>query len=77
MRRVDSSVTPTKKQEHAARPQAMTAQQYLLSQAEHCRRSAADSGDPFVAEELKRLADEFEKRARLSAEREDTTPRAA
>jgi hypothetical protein len=43
----------------------MTAQQYLLSQAEHCRRTAADSNDPFVAEELKRLAAEFERRARL------------
>ena len=42
----------------------MTAQQYLLSQAEHCRRTAADSSDPFVADELKRLAAEFERRAR-------------
>ena len=43
----------------------MTAQQYLLSQAEHCRRTAADSTDPFVSEELKGLAAEFERRARL------------
>jgi hypothetical protein len=43
----------------------MTAQQYLLSQAEHCRRTAADSSDPFVSDELKRLAAEFERRARL------------
>lgn len=43
----------------------MTAQQYLLSQAEHCRRTAADSTDPFASEELKRLAAEFERRARL------------
>jgi hypothetical protein len=42
----------------------MTAQQYLLSQAEHCRRTAEDSSDPFVAEELRRLAAEFERRAR-------------
>jgi hypothetical protein len=41
----------------------MTAQQYLLSQAKHCRRTAAETGDPFVAEELKRLAAEFERRA--------------
>jgi hypothetical protein len=41
----------------------MTAQQYLLSQAEHCRRTASDTNDPFVAEELKRLAAEFERRA--------------
>ena len=42
----------------------MTAQQYLLNQAEHCRRTAEDSSDPFVAEELKRLAEEFEEKAR-------------
>jgi hypothetical protein len=47
----------------------MTAQQYLLSQAEHCRRTAADSADPFVARELKRLAAEFERRADLMRER--------
>lgn len=41
----------------------MTAQQYLLSQAEHCRRTAAEANDAFVAEELKRLAAEFERRA--------------
>lgn len=54
----------------------MTAQQYLLNQAEHCRRTAADSSDPFVAEELRRLAAEFERRARFSAER-GRSPRAA
>jgi len=42
----------------------MTAQQYLQNQAEHCRRAAADTGDPFVAEELRRLAAEFDRRAR-------------
>jgi hypothetical protein len=42
----------------------MTAQQYLLSQAEHCRRVAQGASDPFVAEELQRLADEFERKAR-------------
>lgn len=41
----------------------MTAQRYLLSQAEHCRRSADAHGDPFVAAELRRLADEFERKA--------------
>lgn len=55
----------------------MTAQQYLLSQAEHCRRAAADNGDPFVAQELKRLAEEFERRARLTVERHTTAPQAA
>jgi hypothetical protein len=44
----------------------MTAQQYLLSQAEHCRRAAADANDAFVAEELKRLAAEFERRAKMT-----------
>ena len=42
----------------------MTAQQYLQSQAEHCRRAAADTADLFVAAELGRLAAEFEARAR-------------
>ena len=55
----------------------MTAQQYLLSQAEHCRRTAADTGDPFVVEELMRLAAEFERRARLSELTGDATPQAA
>jgi hypothetical protein len=43
----------------------MTAQQFLLSQAEHCRRTAAETNDPFVADELKRLAADFERRARV------------
>ena len=42
----------------------MTAQQYLQSQAEHCRRAADDAVDAFVAEELRRLAAEFDRRAR-------------
>lgn len=42
----------------------MTAQQYLQSQAEHCRRAAADSADPFAAEELLRLAADFDRRSR-------------
>lgn len=41
----------------------MTSREYLLSQAEHCRRTADESADRFVAEELKRLAKEFEKKA--------------
>jgi len=57
---------------------SMTAQQYLLSQAEHCRRTADDSSDPFVAEELRRLAAEFERRARqFSVGREKAPPQAA
>lgn len=46
----------------------MTAQQYLQSQAEHCRRAAEDAGDPFVAAELQRLAAEFEARARAETQ---------
>lgn len=42
----------------------MTAQQFLQSQAEHCRRAAADTADAFVAAELRRLAEEFEARTR-------------
>ena len=42
----------------------MTAQQYLQSQAEHCRRAADDAIDAFVADELRRLAADFERRAR-------------
>jgi hypothetical protein len=43
----------------------MTAQQYLLSQAEHCRRVAQDTSDSFVAEELQRLASDFECKAQV------------
>jgi len=53
--------------------QTMTAQQYLLSQAEHCRRTAADTNDPFVADELKRLAAEFERRAQVMCASEPGT----
>ncbi len=42
----------------------MTSQQYLLSQAEHCRQAAKDSTDRFVAEELRALARRFEGMAR-------------
>ena len=41
----------------------MTSQQYLLSQAEHCRRAADDSYDPFIADQLRRLAEAFEHEA--------------
>ena len=41
----------------------MTSREYLLSQAEHCRRTADESADRFVAQELKRLAKEFEEKA--------------
>lgn len=42
----------------------MTSRQYLLSQAEHCRRSAEEAADAFIAEQLRRLAEEFERKAR-------------
>ncbi len=42
----------------------MTSRDYLLSQAEYCRRAAADTADRFVAQELKSLAHEFEAMAR-------------
>jgi hypothetical protein len=41
-----------------------TAQQYLLSQAEHCRRTASDCADPEIAEELRQLAAQFDREAR-------------
>ena len=53
--------------------QTMTARRYLLSQAEHCRRTAADTNDPFVADELKRLAAEFERRAQVMCASEPGT----
>ena len=42
----------------------MTSRDYLLSQAEYCRHAAADCADRFVAQELKRLAHEFEAMAK-------------
>jgi len=52
----------------------MTAQQYLLSQAEHCRRSATDQADPFVAEALRQLAEEFERKAEHELPRPSMRP---
>jgi hypothetical protein len=45
-------------------PCPMTSREYLLNQAEYCRRAAADCADRFVAQELKRLAHEFEAMAK-------------
>jgi hypothetical protein len=42
----------------------MNAQQYLLREAERCRRRAGEQVDRFVADALGRLADEFERKAR-------------
>jgi len=41
----------------------MTARQFLLSESSYCRQRAADCTDPFLAEELRRLADSFERTA--------------
>jgi hypothetical protein len=41
----------------------MTAKQFLLSESRYCRRRAAKCADPFLAEELRRLADCFEQTA--------------
>jgi len=41
----------------------MTARQFLLSESAHCRQHAANCPDPFVAEELRRLAEDFERTA--------------
>jgi hypothetical protein len=38
----------------------MTARQFLLSESSYCRQRAATCPDPFVAEELRRLAECFE-----------------
>jgi hypothetical protein len=64
-RRVEMrAATATNKKTREDVHSAMTATQYLKSQAEHCRRAAEDAADPFVADELRRLAAEFERRAR-------------
>jgi hypothetical protein len=41
----------------------MTAKQFLLSESLYCRRRAADCPDPFLAKELRRLAERFERTA--------------
>jgi hypothetical protein len=46
----------------------MTSREYLLSQAEHCRRTADDIADRFIAEELKRMAQNFEAQATGAAQ---------
>ena len=51
----------------------MLAQQYLLSQADYCRRKARQVVDPFVAAELIRLAALFERSALAALDRADVT----
>jgi hypothetical protein len=38
----------------------MTAEQYLLSEADFCRRVASQSADRYLADELSRMAGRFE-----------------
>jgi hypothetical protein len=49
----------------------MTARQILLSESFHCRERAAGCADRYIAEELRRLAEQFER----SAENMDSAPR--
>lgn len=44
----------------------MTAKQILLSESTYCRQRAANCPDPFLAQELRRLAECFEKTADAS-----------
>jgi hypothetical protein len=48
----------------------MTSQQYLLDQAEHCRKKAQGIVDRFIAAELERLATDFEAKAQLARGRD-------
>lgn len=45
----------------------MTAKQFLLRESTYCRRRAASCADPFLAEELRRLAERFERTADAAA----------
>ena len=41
----------------------MTARQFLLSESTYCRERAAGCADRYIAEELRRLAEQFERTA--------------
>jgi hypothetical protein len=43
-----------------AEKHVMTARQFLLSESNYCRKRAAGCADPFIAQELRRLAEKFE-----------------
>jgi hypothetical protein len=45
----------------------MTQRQYLLSQAEYCRRTAAESASVLAAEQLRDMAKQLERDARRPA----------
>jgi hypothetical protein len=38
----------------------MSARQFLLRESNYCRKRAAGCADPFIAQELRRLAEKFE-----------------
>jgi hypothetical protein len=41
----------------------MTARQFLLTESTYCRERAAGCADRYIAEELRRLAEQFERTA--------------
>jgi len=41
----------------------MTARRFLLTESTHCRELAAGCADRYIAEELRRLAEQFERTA--------------
>jgi len=41
----------------------VTARQFLLSESTYCRERAAGCADRYIAEELRRLAEQFERTA--------------
>ena len=48
----------------------MTARQFLLSESFYCRQRAAGCADRYIAKELRRLAEQFER----TAAAEDASP---
>jgi len=46
----------------------MTARQFLLTESTHCRERAAGCADRYIAEELRRLAEQFERTAAATEE---------
>jgi hypothetical protein len=54
----------------------MTARQILLSESTYCRQRAGSCADPFLAEQLRQLAERFERTAdatQASEPRKDET----
>ena len=44
----------------------MNARQFLLSESSYCRKRAAGCADRYIAEELRRLAEQFERTAQTA-----------